>query len=150
MRQVYLQHAVLERPAVFGNLAFGRFRDAVKVRLQMEANPKKLPAELANVCNEKFFELIAEVYQCGKGGELEGSVVYHMMMHLLQRFAGTPHPQISSKLFALARAMRHIHKPSYDFFRMNTLVGPHVKDMLFRLRIASSASCMFESCKRQF
>ena len=95
--------------------------------MYLATSSKKVPDELAGTSGMHFFSLVAKVYESGKGGELEGSVVHHMMLHLLQQLAGVPHPQVSSKLFALARAMRRIHKPSYEFFRLNTLVGPHVK-----------------------
>ena len=113
-----MQHSILERPVAYGNDAFGRFRDAVKVRMYLATSSKKVPDELAGTSGMHFFSLVAKVYESGKGGELEGSVVHHMMLHLLQQLAGVPHPQVSSKLFALARAMRRIHKPSYEFLSL--------------------------------
>ena len=49
-----------------------------------------------------------------------------MMMVVLQKLGGKPNPTITAKLFGLARAMKHLYKTSYEFFRLNTLVGPHL------------------------
>ena len=117
---------VLERPAANGNEAQMRLKDAAKVRIQMETAAQKLPPELQGTSGESLFSLVLEIYSKGKGGEMENSVVHHMMLSLLQRLAGKPHPHTSAKLFALARVMRHLHKPTYEFFRLNALVGPHV------------------------
>ena len=123
----FIIYSAIERPLVFGNKTFKLFKDAVKVKLQKEASSTKLPPQLQGTSSEQLFELVTRAYSQGRGAEIEENVVYHMMMQLLQKLAGTPHPQASSKLFAFARAMRHIHKPSYEFFRLNTLVGPHVE-----------------------
>jgi hypothetical protein len=124
----FLQHAAVERPLIYGNASFGKFRDAVKIRVLSEVSLTKtsIPKELAGTGGEELFSLVLDVYGQGKGKQLECSMVHHMMLNILQKLAGTPNPRISSKLFALGRALKHLHKPSYDFFRQNALVGPHV------------------------
>ena len=52
-----------------------------------------------------------------------------MMLNLLQKLVGQPSPAISAKLFAFGRVLRHLHRPSYDFFRLNAGVGPHVENI---------------------
>ena len=81
-----MQHSILERPGAYGNAALGRFRDAVEVRLYFATSSKKVPDEIVGTSGMRFFTLVANVYESGNGGELEGSVLHHMMMHLLQQW----------------------------------------------------------------
>ena len=121
----YLQHSVLERPASSGNQALASLKEVVKVRISLET-AEKLPLLLRGTAGEKLFELVVKVYSNGDGQEMEKSVVHHMTMNFLQKLAGNPTPTLTTKLFAFARVLRHLHKPSYEFFRSNALVGPHV------------------------
>ena len=107
-----------------GNGAFARLRDAVKTRLTAETAlvPLQLPAELRSMAGERFLQGVLDIYEKGNGAVLEESVVLHMASHFVQKLAGNPHPHTSAKLFALARAPRHLHKPSYEFLRLNSLV----------------------------
>ena len=123
----FLQFTVVERPQVFGNAAFGRLKEAVKARLQAEQASGQMPPEFQGMAGEDLLKSVMSMYNQGRGEILEGSVVYHMMMHLLQKLSGAPHPQTSTKLFALARALKHLHKPSYDFLRLNTLVQQYTQ-----------------------
>ena len=77
---------------------------------------KKVPDELAGTSGIHLFTLVAKVWESGKGGELEGSVVHHTMMHLFQQLAGVPHPQVSSNSFALASAVVVYASPPKSFF----------------------------------
>ena len=122
----FLKHSVMERPNATGNDAFHRFREAVKVRLEFEASTRALPESLKGSAGEGLMKLVVDVYGQGRGGDFENSVVHHMAVNLLQKLAGKPNPQISGKLFAMARVLVRLHKPSYEFFKANTLVGPHV------------------------
>ena len=125
----FLQHAIIERPAVTGNEAFGRLRNAVRIRIQLETSARKLPPELRGTSGEKLFQLVLDVYGQGKAAHWENSVVHHMVLSLLQKISGQECPHISAKLFAFGRALRHLHKPSYEFFRLNAEVGPHVESI---------------------
>ena len=111
----FLQHAFIERPQIFCNDALGRLKDAAKIRLQAEASSQQLPGKFKGISGSRFLNAVLEVYDQGHGEVLEGSVVYHMTLHLVQKLAGVQHPQTSTKLFALARALKHLHKPSYEF-----------------------------------
>lgn len=122
----YLKHCILERPSASGTEAFHRLKDAAQIRVQLETSSQKMPLEFKGTSGETLFNLVLQIYGQGKAAELENSVVHHMMLNLLQKLAGKPHPHISAKLFALGRVMRHLHKPTYEFFRLNALVGPHV------------------------
>ena len=123
----YLQHGIVERPATSGNEAFSRLRDAVKIRMMLQGAAQQMPEELRGTSGETLFELVIDVYNKGMAPALENSVVHHMMLNLLQKLVGQPSPAISAKLFAFGRVLRHLHKPSYDFFRLNAGVGPHVE-----------------------
>ena len=123
----YLQHAVVERPNANGNDSFARLKEAVRIRLALEARHKTMPPKLAGADGHQLFKLVEEVYETGRGDVLESSVVFQMMLNLLQKFAGIPNAAVSAKVFCLARSLRHISRPAYEFFRRNTLVGPHVE-----------------------
>ena len=82
----------------------------------MATPSKKVPDEFAGTSGIQLFTLVAKVYESGKGGELEDSVVHHTTMHLLQQLAGVPHQQVSSNLFALANAVVVYASPPKSFF----------------------------------
>ena len=137
----YLQHAVLERPGSSGNEALAHLKEAVKAKIAVESSAKKLPDALKGTSGEKMLNLVLEICEQGKSHELEGSVVFHMMLQFLAKCAGNPKPQVSSKVFAFARVLKHLHKPSYEFFRLNTLVGPHVDNIRkFEAKIAKDTN----------
>ena len=123
----FLQHAILERPLVYGNMNFAKLKDIVKVRLLAHERKGSLPQVLQCWEQDGFLKAFVKAAESGNLPTLEQSMVYHMMLNFLQSLDGNPSAKISSKLFAFCRALRCVSRSSYEFFRTNTLVGPHVK-----------------------
>jgi hypothetical protein len=57
----YLQHAVVDRPNGTGNETFHRFKESVKVRLQLNDDKKKMPEELRGASGEALSKLVVEI-----------------------------------------------------------------------------------------
>ena len=58
----FLQHNVIERPRVFGNEAFTRFKEAVKTRLQAHQMSDQLPAQFKGMAGEDLLRTVVQVY----------------------------------------------------------------------------------------
>ena len=123
----FLQHAVVERPLAQGNENFKVLRDTVKMKILSLENETVLPEIFRNWSSDNFLREFVKAVLTGKLSTLEKSIVYHMMLNFLQRLNGQPTAQLSSKLFAFCRGLRTLNRSSYEFFRSNTLVGPHIK-----------------------
>ena len=106
---------------------FATLKDIVKVRLLAHERKGSLPQVLQCWEQDGFLKAFVKAAESGNLPTLEQSMVYHMMLNFLQSLDGNPSAKISSKLFAFCRALRCVSRSSYEFFRTNTLVGPHVK-----------------------
>jgi len=67
----YLQYAIVERPSSTGNDACTRFKEAAKVRMQLETSAQKLPSKLKGTSEETVFRLVLDIYGQGRRQEME-------------------------------------------------------------------------------